>query len=69
MKLTVFELRKIWRTPFFLLCTCLLLFVNILLLWVNTQINENATQMNSYKTIGDQLSTFDESEKLNWLKD
>lgn len=68
VKLTLFEVDKIWRKKTFLFAMAILLLINVFLLWY-TNLSHGATpELYSYKKIQKDLSSLSETGKQSYIK-
>ena len=69
MRLTAFELRKIWGKPSFLLSVCVLLAVNLFLMWYINLPDEGTPPLSAYKAFIEDIASMSESEKTDYIDD
>lgn len=69
MRLTAFELRKIWGKPSFLLSVCVLLVVNLFLMWYINLPDEGTPPLSAYKAFIEDIASMSESEKTDYIDD
>lgn len=68
LRLTAFELRKIWGKPSFILALCMLLFVNLFLLWYVNLPGEASPPLSAYKAFGSDIAAMDDAEKADYIR-
>lgn len=62
-----FELGKIWRKRSFLLSVCLLLLINLFLLWYTSLPGESTPALSAYKTFRANTAGMTEQEKTDYI--
>lgn len=67
MRLTMYELSKIWRKKSFFLSTCILLAVNLFLLWYINLPDAVTPPLSAYKAFGEDISSMSEEEKADYI--
>lgn len=67
LRLTLFELNKLWTKRSFVLAVCVLLLIHIFLLWYTYLPDEETPPLSSYKKIHMQLSCMSEAEKADYI--
>ena len=67
LRLSPFELSKIWRKRSFLLAMCVLLLIHLFLLWYTNLPNENTAPLSAYKQLRTKLSGKSETEKGEYI--
>lgn len=68
VKLTLFELDKIWGKKTFLFAMALLLLINVFLLWYTNISHGTMPELYSYKNIQEDLSSLSETGKQSYIK-
>lgn len=69
LRLIPFEFSKIWRKRSFLLSMCVLLLINLFLLWYTTLPSEDTPPLSAYKTLRAELSGKGETEKDRYISE
>lgn len=64
-----FELRKIWCKRNFVFSVCILLILNVFLLWYTSLPDENTPELSAYKKFQSRISVMTETEKAAYLSD
>lgn len=67
MRLSLFELSKIWRKKSFILSICLLLAINLFLLWYTNLPEAETPPLSAYKAICEDMSLMSEAEKADYI--
>ena len=67
MRLSLFELSKIWRKKSFILSVCILLAINLFLLWYTNLPDAETPSLSAYKAIEDDISLMTEGEKTEYI--
>ena len=67
MRLSLFELSKIWRKKSFILSVCILLAINLFLLWYTNLPDAETPSLSAYKAIGEDISAMSETEKAEYI--
>ncbi len=67
MRLSLFELSKIWRKRSFILSICLLLAINLFLLWYTNLPEAETPPLSAYKAICEDMSLMSEAEKADYI--
>lgn len=67
MRLSLFELSKIWRKKSFILSVCILLAINLFLLWYTNLPDAETPSLSAYKAIGEDISSMSETEKVEYI--
>lgn len=67
MRLTMYELSKVWRKKSFLLSVCVLLAVNLFLLWYINLPDGVTPPLSSYKAFGEDVFSMSEEEKAEYV--
>lgn len=67
IKLTLFELEKLWRKRSFLLAMVALLLVNVFLLWYTNLPDTMSPELSSYKALTRDLDRLTEEEKQTYI--
>lgn len=67
VRLTAFELIKIWQKRSFILSCCVLLAVNLFLTWYIYLPNEETPPMSAYKALNNDISTMSEVERGEYI--
>lgn len=68
-RLIHFELRKIWCKRNFIFSVCILLILNIFLLWYTSLPDENTPALSAYKNFQSQITDMSEREKSEYISD
>ncbi|MBQ2745121.1 MAG: hypothetical protein IJF37_05875 [Lachnospiraceae bacterium] len=68
-RLVRFELGKIWRKRSFFLSACVLLVLNVFLLWYTNLSDDETPELYSYKTFQAEIDGMTESEKAAFISD
>lgn len=68
IKLTLFEMDKIWRKKAFLMAMAVLVLINVFLLWYTNLSNGTTPELYSYKKIERDLSSLSETEKQSYIE-
>lgn len=67
IKLLPYELFKIWSKRSFRVFTCVLLILNVFLLWYLNLPSENEPPLSAYKAVCEDVSKMNEREKLSYI--
>lgn len=67
MKLLPYELFKVWSKRSFQVFTCVLLLLNVFLLWYLNLPGENEPPLSAYKAVCEDISQMGEQEKLSYI--
>ena len=67
MKLLPYELFKVWSKRSFQVFTCVLLLLNVFLLWYLNLPGENEPPLSAYKAVSEDISQMGEQEKLSYI--
>lgn len=67
IRLIPFELGKIWRKGSFLLSICILMVINVFLLWYTNLSDEYAPALSSYKLFQKEIKGMTEEEKADYI--
>lgn len=67
MRLTAFELRKVWGRPSFVLAFCILQVVNLFLMWYVNLPREMTPPLSAYKAFGDDIVSMSEASKADYI--
>lgn len=68
-RLTCFELQKVWCRRGFRFAACVMLFLNIFLLWYTNLGNERTPGLSSYRAFAADMEGMPEAEKATFVKD
>ena len=67
IRLSLFELSKIWRKKSFILSVCILLAINLFLLWYTNLPDAETPPFSAYKAIEEDISLMTEVEKAEYI--
>ena len=67
MRLSLFELAKIWTKKSFILSVCILLAINLFLLWYTNLPDAETPPFSAYKAIEKEISLMTEAEKAEYM--
>lgn len=67
LRLIRFELEKIWHKRSFMLSVCVLLVLNLFILWYTNLPDEETVELSAYKTFQNKISDMSEGEKAEYI--